>query len=329
MKIISADWGGVDVTDKIYKWFVKRNEIHLSADNHYLTDTKPGVEKILKIRIEGDDGIEYYYEVNEGANLHFPQSKYKQDNAMIVTSCNRVEQVCLALSVNSRVIKEPFNLVIVDCSTPYLSFADGVHMHQSDDPYNLIKDYNYNPNWGMFDEHIKTLPNIKDYKVIHLTPRLPKQRGEATLMALGSMMASMMGSKYGLKLTGVCHLKQDHLSNIKEVVGDSDFTYIKRSSSNQPSTRVLPINNDKFTEILGKEGYSEWIDEYDFIERRLDKIGKKHNMNKWEGDERQWIVDEGIGRHDHREIIMANILKHDLQNTNDKYINKFLEGNIW
>jgi hypothetical protein len=181
----------------------------------------------------------------------------------------------------------------------------------------------------MFDEHIKTLPNIKDYKVIHLTPRLPKQRGEATLMALGSMMASMMGSKYGLKLTGVCHLKQDHLSNIKEVVGDSDFTYIKRSSSNQPSTRVLPINNDKFTEILGKEGYSEWIDEYDFIERRLDKIGKKHNMNKWEGDERQWIVDEGIGRHDHREIIMANILKHDLQNTNDKYINKFLEGNIW
>jgi hypothetical protein len=52
-------------------------------------------------------------------------------------------------------------------------------------------------------------------------------------------------------------------------------------------------------------------------------------MNKWEGDERQWIVDEGIGRNDHREIIMENLLKHDLQNTDDKYINKFLEGKIW
>ena len=74
MKIISADWGGVDVTDKIYKWFVRNNEIHLSADNHYLTDTNPGVEKILKIRIEGDDGIQYYYEVNEGANLLSPSA---------------------------------------------------------------------------------------------------------------------------------------------------------------------------------------------------------------------------------------------------------------
>jgi hypothetical protein len=329
MRIISADWGGTDVTEQIYKWFVKGNEIHLTADNHYLTDTKPGVEKILKITIEGDDGEEYYYEVNEGANLHFPQSKYLQHNTLIVTSCNRVEQVCLALSVNSRIIQEPFNLVIADCSTPYLSFADGIHMHSSDDPYNLIKDNNYNSNWGMFEEHIKTLPNIKDYKVIHLTPRLPKQRGEATLMALGSMMASMMGSKYGLKLTGVCHLKQDHLSNIKEVVGDSDFTYIKRSCCNQPSTRVLPVNNDRFTEILGKEGYSEWIDEYDFIERKLDKIGSKYNMNKWNGDERQWIVDEGIGRNDHRLIITENLEKHNLLDCDDYYIQKFIKGGIW
>lgn len=328
MKITKALWGGVDVLESVYKWFVKNDKIALTASNHYLTDTKHGIEKILQLWIE-DNGEEHYFEINEGANFKYPFSKYVDENSLIVTSCNRVEQVCLALSVNSRIIKEPFNLVIADCSTPKLSLADGVQMHSSDDPYNLIKDYNYNPQWGLFEEHIKTLPNIHDYKVIHINPRLPKQRGEATLMAIGSTMATMMGSKYSLKLTGVCHLKEDLFSNLNQIVGEADFTYIKRNGYNQSSTRVLPLKNDRFSEILSIEGHSGWIDEYDFIEKKLEKIGKKYNMNKWEGDERQWIVDEGIGRNDHREIIMKNLLKHDLQNTDDKYINKFLEGKIW
>jgi hypothetical protein len=42
------------------------------------------------------------------------------------------------------------------------------------------------------------------------------------------------------------------------------------SLSSEIKSLIWDRNNDRFTEILGKEGYSEWIDEYDFIERKLD-----------------------------------------------------------
>lgn len=328
MKITKALWGGVDVVDRVYHWFVKDDKLSLSADNHYLSDTKPGTHKILEIWIE-DNGVEHYFEVNEGANLKWPQSPYTNDNSLILTSCNKVEQVLLALAVNSRIIQQPFNLVIADCSTPELTKAEGMGIHSGDDPYNTIKEHNYNSDWKLFSKWIPTFPNIKDYEVIHITPRLPKQRGEATLMALGSMMSTMMGSKYGLKLTGVCHLKQDWVSNLNNLVGDHDITTIKRGSGNECSTRVTAFKNDKFSEILSIEGYQKWIDEYDFIERKLDTICNRYNRKKFDGDERSFIVDEGLGRHDHREIIMANLEKHNLLDCDDYFIKKFIKGKIW
>jgi hypothetical protein len=246
-----------------------------------------------------------------------------------MTSCNRVEQCLLALAVNSRIIQQPFNLVIADCSTPDLKTKDGVHMHIGDDPYNQIKDHNYNPDWTLFKKWIPTFPNIKNYEIIHVSPRLAKQRGEATLMSLSAMMGTMMGSKYGLKLTGVCHLKQDWVNNLNNLVEDYDITTIKRGSSNQSSTRVTAFQNDKFTEMLSTEGYKGWIDEYDFIERKLDIIAEKWNRKRFEGDERSFIVDEGLGRNDHREIITANLEKHNLLDCDDYFIKKFKKGKIW
>lgn len=328
MKVTKALWGGVDVLTNVNKWFVKNNRISLTADNHYLTDTKPGVPKILQIWIE-DNGTEHYFEVNEGANLKYPQTEFCDENTLIMTSCNRVEQCLLALAVNSRIIQQPFNLVIADCSTPELKKEDGVKLHTGDDPYNLIKEHNYNPNWELFKQWIPTFPNIKNYEVIHITPRLPKQRGEATLMSLGSMMATMMGSKYGLKLTGVCHLKEDWISKIEELVEDYDITTIKRGSGRESSTRVVAFQNHKFSKMLSIEKYIKWIDEYDFIERKLDKICDRYNRKKFDGDERSFIVDEGLGRNDHREIITANLEKHNLLDCDDYFIQKFLKGEIW
>jgi hypothetical protein len=148
-------------------------------------------------------------------------------------------------------------------------------------------------------------------------------------MALGGMMGTMMGSKYGLKLTGVCHLKQDWVSNLNNLVEDYDITTIKRGSSNQSSTRVTAFQNDKFTEMLSTEGYKGWIDEYDFIERKLDIIAEKWNRKRFAGDERSFIVDEGLGRNDHREIITTNLEKHNLLDCDDYFIKKFKKGKIW
>ena len=328
MKVTKAEWGGVDVLDKVYHWFVKENKLSLTADNTYLTDTQPGVEKKLHIWIE-DNGVEHFFEVNEGANLKYPQTKYCDENCLIMTSCNRVEQCLLALSVNSRIIQQPFNLVIADCSTPELKKEDGVRLHSGDDPYNQIKQQNYNSDWTLFKKWIPTFPNIRNYEIIHITPRLPKQRGEATLMALGSMMGTMMGSKYGLKLTGVCHLKEDWVSNLSNLVEDYDIATIKRGSGRESSTRVTAFKNDRFSEMLSNAGYNEWIDEYDFIERKLDKISDKWNTKRFVGDERSFIVDEGLGRTDHREIIMNNLKKHNLLDCDDYFIQKFIKGKIW
>ena len=328
MKVTKALWGGVDVLDKVNHWFVKEDKLVLTADNHYLTDTKPGVEKTLQIWIE-DYGVEHYFEVDEGANLRYPQTKYFDENCLIMTSCNRVEQCLLALAVNSRIIEKPFNLVIADCSTPELDISEGVRLHNGDDPYNQIKDHNYNPDWSLFNKWIPTFPNINKYEIIHVSPRLPKQRGEATLMALGSMTGTMMGSRYGLKLTGVCHLKQDWVTNLSNLVEEYDITTIKRGSGNESSTRVTAFQNDKFSEMLSIEGYAKWIDEYDFIERKLDKICDRYNRKKFDGDERSFIVDEGLGRHDHREIITANLEKHNLLDCDDYFIQKFINGEIW
>ena len=328
MKVTKALWGGVDVLDKVNHWFVKEDKLVLTADNHYLTDTKPGVEKTLQIWIE-DYGVEHYFEVDEGANLRYPQTKYFDENCLIMTSCNRVEQCLLALAVNSRIIEKPFNLVIADCSTPELDISEGVRLHNGDDPYNQIKDHNYNPDWSLFNKWIPTFPNINKYEIIHVSPRLPKQRGEATLMALGSMTGTMMGSRYGLKLTGVCHLKQDWVTNLSNLVEEYDITTIKRGSGNESSTRVTAFQNDKFSEMLSIEGYAKWIDEYDFIERKLDKICDRYNRKKFDGDDRSFIVHEGLGRHDHREIITANLEKHNLLDCDDYFIQKFINGEIW
>jgi hypothetical protein len=328
LEIVSAIWHDLDVTHIVRSKFLTNNAIRLSADNTHFTDPAIGKSKLLKLNILYN-GEHHSFEINEGANFTFPKNKYTVQDTLILTSCNRVEQVLFAAAVNSRIIKKPFNLVVADCSTPDLSTEEGVKLHISDDPYNLIKSNNYSPNWRLFEQCIPKFPNIIKHQVIHISPRLPKQIGEATLMALGITAANMMGSKYSLKLTGVCHMKYDILSDLPNLVKDNDIATIKRTGFNQPSTRVCPFRTDKMNEVLAREGFDGWVREYDFIERKLDTITKVGKTTQTTEDERGFIVDEGIGRNDHRHIITENLRKHNLLDSDDYFIRKFLAGEIW
>lgn len=329
IKIIKAEWGGLDVSSIIRDKFLIDNKLNFRACNENFTDPKPFHQKELELILEYNGEIVEDI-INENATFQFPFSKYKIDNAVIITSCNRIDQICLALSVNSRIINNPFALIVVDSSTPHLDVTDAITMHENDDPYNLVNNKNYNSNWHLIEEHIKTLPNIKEYRVIHQSPRQEKQVGEAELMSLGITSASMLGCNYGIKLTGVCHLNKNPFDN---KLSDNYIYTWKRSSVNQLSTRVVMFRPDEFGSLLIKYGWKEWVHTYDFVERKLERIIKKYlPKNKvfdFKKEESDIIVDGGLNSYNLRELITNNLIKHNLLDCNDKYIKSFLQGNIW
>jgi hypothetical protein len=337
IEIISARYGAngveVDVADTIRYRYLRNNQINFGICNETMgIDPIQGYEKVLKLHVRYN-GKDFHFEEPEGAVVNFPEERYATENCLVLTSCNRVEQICLAIAVNKEIIKENFNLVVADGSTPHLDVYSGINMHQSDDPYNLINQSNYNPNYQLIEDYVKTVPNIKNYRIIHMSPRLDKQTGEANLTAQGLLAAANLGSKYAIKLTGVCNLKYNVFSTLSERMGERAIMTWKRTGFSQRSTRVFAVRPDLYTGMLASEGYYGWIRCYDFIERRFDRLNKKHYnitmYNDLDLDERDIIVDEGIGRNDHREILTENIIKHGLQSSNDHYIRKFLNGGIW
>jgi hypothetical protein len=332
IKVIKAIYGGKDVKDIIERRYILNNIIKVAVNNEsFGGDPMFGVYKTLDIEID-HDGKLISYKANEGENYIYPQQKHKSRNTLIITSCNRIDQILFAIAVNKEVIKEDFNLVVADCSTPHLDSYNAINMHRGDDPYNLINDQNYNPNWTMIEDYVKTIPKIKEFKIIHVDPRMNKQVGEAYLIGLGVHAAALMGSKYAIKLTGVCHLKYDIFKKFNELVGESGVaTWIRTGFNDLKSTRVFMGKPDELTIALVKAGFYEWIYEYDIVERKFEKIINKYmdNYNHMHIDERDIIVDEGIGRTDHREILTKNLEKHGLLNSKDPWIEKFLSGDIW
>ena len=333
IKIVSAEYGAnnwIDVKNIIEENYIKDGEIRFSVNNDVFTDPEQYVTKSLKIVID-DNGTIIEYTAFEGENFIYPKTKYNQCNTLVLTSCNRIDQILFAIAVNKEIIKEDFNLVVADCSTTNRNLEDGVEMHKSDDPYNLINEKNYNPNWQLIQKYVDTIPKIRDFRIIHLEPRLAKQVGEANLSSLGLNTAALLGSKYAVKLTGVCHLKYDVFEKLKEYIGDNTAATWRRTSFPQKSTRVFACRPDKLNSMFMEAGFSEWVYEYDFLERKFERILNKNidSMNHMDIDERDVIVDEGVGRHDHREILTNNLEKHGLLNSSDEHIQKFLNGEIW
>jgi len=333
LKVLKATYGGVNIKDLVDNNFIKDNVVAFTANNETFGDPLPHVSKTFEIEIE-DEGVLFTYKGNEGENFSYPKQRYKTENTLVLTSCNRIEQVLFAIAVNKEIIKENFNLVVADCSTPFHNLGEGVQMHRSDDPYNLINDLNYNPYWQVIENYVKEIPKIKEFRMIHLEPRLSKQIGEANLTSLGLNVAALLGSKYAIKLTGVCHLKYDIFTKFKDYVGDKTVATWHRSGFfNQKSTRVFACRPDELNISLMTSGWVDWVNEYDFIERKFERIINTtllpDKINHMEFDERDIIVDEGVARTDHRKVIHDNLSKHNLLSSSDRYIQKFLNGGIW
>lgn len=332
ISIIRATYGGKDVKDIIESRYIKDDVISVIVTNESFDgDPMIGVFKTLDIEFN-DDGILVSHKANEGANYIYPMQKQKELNTLVLTSCNRITQVLLAIAVNKEIIKEDFNLVVADCSTPHLNANQAINMHIGDDPYNLVNNQNYSPNWAIIEDYVKTIPKIKDFKIIHVSPRMNKQVGEAYLVGVGITAASLMGSKYIIKLTGVCHLKYDIFEKFNKLIGNSGITTWSRSGfKNQKSTRVFMGKPDELTIALVKAGFYEWIDEYEAIEFKFGKIIDKYieNYTHLEFDEQDIIVDGGIDRTYPREALTKNLEKHGLLNSQDPWIKEFLSGHVW
>lgn len=337
IKILKALYGNFDVKEIIEKNYIKNNKISFSVNNDtMLGDPLPFVEKILEIEIDNDGEI-FKYIAKEGENFYYPRNKFKPENSLILTSCNRVEQVLLAIAINKEIIKENFNVIVVDCSTPNLDMKYAINEHQRSDPYNIINEQNYNSNYELIEEYVKSVSNIKEYRIAHISPRLYKQPGEALLISIGLNIASLMGSKYAIKLSGACILKYDIFEKFDKYLGDDNYvaTWSRTFFGNQKSTRVFICNPRELNKSIMDSGWSGWIRDYDFIERRFEQIINERlntNVNHISANEASIIVDEGSSLHQkehHRFLINENLKKHNLLDSKDVWIKKFLDGGIW
>jgi hypothetical protein len=332
INILRAVYGGKDVKDIIDNRYIKNNILQIHVNNESFDgDPMVGVLKTLDIEFEYDGKI-ITYSANEGEHYTYPMHQYKELNTLILTSCNRIDQVLFAIAVNKEIIKEDFNLIVVDCSTPHLDAISAINMHTNDDPYNLIDNYNYNPNWTTIEDYVKDIPKIKEFKIIHVDPRMSKQVGESYLIGLGVSAAAFMGSKYIVKLTGVCNLKYDIFEKFDEYVGKYGVATWKRTGViHHKSTRAFVAKPDELTIALVKAGFYEWILESNVIEKKFENIINKYiyRCNHMDLQEDDIIVDGGIARTNARDVLMRNLEEHNLIGSSDKWIIKFLDGGVW
>jgi hypothetical protein len=264
-------------------------------------------------------------------------------NILLLTSCNRIKQTLLSLSLNAQTIKERFSIVIVDSSTPELDAETACNQHQSEDPYNVVKPYNYCSDINLLYEAHKWFPQIEQFKVIHFNPRLGKQRGEATSVALGLTQAALMGDRhidkqnYCLKLTGTSILKYDVLSELPIKLSDKDVITWHRTNIGgyERSTRIFGCRPEILSSHIVKEGWSDWCDDTTgvfeqrfarFIERTIgDRINYTGN------DEDGLLLEGGMAMQQSygRERIQQFIENNSIDTEETPYLKEFVNGGIW
>ena len=265
-------------------------------------------------------------------------------NILLLTSCNRIKQTLLSLSLNVQTIKEPFSIIIVDSSTPGISASQMCTQHQNEDPYNVVKPHNYCSDINLLYDAQKYFNNVEDYKVIHYSPRLNKQRGESTSVALGLMQASLIGNRqhrnepnYCLKLTGTSILKYDLLSELPTLLNNKDVVTWHRANIGgyERSTRVFGCRPDVLSGVIAKEGWSKWCDdETGVLEQRFAKLIEREiptRINYTGNDENGLLLEGGMAMQDSygRERIINFINDNKIEVGNNPYIQEFLNGQIW
>jgi hypothetical protein len=266
-------------------------------------------------------------------------------NVLLLTSCNRIKQVLLSLSLNAQIIKEKFSVVIVDSSTPDIGVEEACDMHQSEDPYNVVKPYNYCSDVNLLYGAYKWFPQIEEFKVIHFQPRLGKQRGDSTSVALGLMQAALIGNRqntdkqnYCLKLTGTSILVKDILSELPSELRDNDVITWHRANMGgyARSTRIFGCRPDSLVGYIAKEGWSDWCDDTTgvfeerfarFIERTIDcdKVNYTHKS------EDGFLLEGGVAMQQiYGRVRIEKFIEDNNINTDaTPWLNEFVNGGIW
>jgi len=263
-------------------------------------------------------------------------------NILLLTSCNRIKQTLLSLSLNAQTIKGPFSVIIVDSSTEGVEPIYACNQHQGEDPYNTVKPHNYCSDVSLLYDFEKYI-SAEQFKVIHTSPRLVKQRGEATLVALGLTQAALMGERhygkenYCLKLTGTSILKYDLLSELPNHLENAGVVTWHRANIGgyERSTRIFGCRPDEMIGHIAKEGWSSWCDDTTGVfEQRFANIIERvmpERVNYTNNDENGLLLEGGMAMQDSygRERITQFIKENNINTDATPYLKEFMEGGIW
>ena len=265
-------------------------------------------------------------------------------NILLLTSCNRIKQTLLSLSLNAQIIKDKFSVIIVDSSTPEIDAESACNIHQSEDPYNVVKPYNYCSDVNLLYDAHKWFPQIEEFKVIHFNPRLGKQRGEATSVALGLMQAALIGDRnvdkqnYCLKLTGTAILVKDILSELPKELSDKDVMTWHRANIGgyERSTRIFACRPDTLVGHIAKEGWSNWCDDTTGVfeqrfARFLERTIGEDKINYTDKSEDGFLFEGGMAMQQiyGRVRIEKFIEDNDINTNSTPYLKEFINGGIW
>ena len=365
IKIINAIYGSldgprkIDVTDILISK-ISNDTLNIIANNDLFTDPNDGVIKKLYVKYEYDNELKETIisensvfqipEHNKNSFLPYSNVKYENNitnhyNILLLTSCNRIKQVLLSLSINSQIIKNPFSVIIVDSSTPNIDAIHSINQLRAEDPYNKVQEHNYCSDINLLYDAHKYFPNIEEFKIIHFEPRLSKQQGESTSVALGLMQAALIGNRsrykqtYCLKLTGTSILKYDILSGLIQKLENDDVLTWHRANIGgvERSTRIFGCKPDILSSLIAKESWYDWCDdnsgvfEYrfsNFINRlipdRINYTGFDENEILLEGaSDLQWV--EKLNA---REKILNFIRNNNINTEATPYLKEFMNGGI-
>lgn len=215
------------------------------------------------------------------------------NKVLLLTSCNRIKQTLLALTINSYIIKEPFHLIISDGS----SFGETWEQNKSIHSYwhDEVFEKNYCSDITLFEKYIKLIPNILSYKIIHAYPKLPKQIGEASLLNLGiAQAANTIPNSICVKINGVVMLKYNIFKDIETIFNNENkdiYLYSRTNMNDQISTRVFGFRPEILSPVITKKSWDGW---YEYPSIQKENIGVR---TKWiELQVKQMLDNELLGK---------------------------------
>lgn len=248
-------------------------------------------------------------------------------HTLLLTSCNRIKQTALALLINSFLIKEKFNLVIADSSHQNISREEGILFHRTFDTYNYILDYNYCSDINILYNTIQEIRNINRYQIIRVDPKMTKDIGDATLMAIGLSAASLFGNADKcLKMNGACIMYKDIWPLLYQDFDVLHFDY----HLGWFSTRIFGCNAQLVSAALINRGHA-WIDNTTkFVEEKFTNIVlDSHFKLKYSNLTESNAVSRSGEPRDMERIRIKKLLEEKQINVNNQIMIEFMDGEIW